>query len=71
MPAQARPTETTARTVDKMREYILGRQQLKLDAGKPAPKQTPAEAIDEMLEQEESRRIRALAPKPKTPRDRL
>lgn len=67
----ARCQHPTARTADKMREYILGRQQLKLNEGTPAKLQSPAEAIDELLEQEESRRIRALAPKPKTKRERL
>lgn len=67
----ARSTHPTARTADKMREYILGRQQLKLNEGAPVRLQSPAEAIDELLEQEESRRIRALAPKPKKTRERL
>lgn len=67
----ARSTHPTARTADKMREYILGRQQAKLNEGTPTRLQTPSEAIDELLELEESRRIRALAPKPKTKRERL
>lgn len=67
----ARQSHRTARTAEKMREYILGRQQLKINEGLPASLVTPGEAIDELLEQEESRRIRALAPKPKKNRDRL
>lgn len=67
----ARKSQRIARTADKMREYILGRQQFKLNEGMPAPVQTPGEAIDELLEQEESRRIRALAPKPRKKAHRL
>ena len=71
MPTKARQSEKTAPTAKKIREYILGRQQLKIAAGTVAAEQTPGEAIDEMLEQEESRRIRALAPNPNKPKNRL
>lgn len=71
MPKKARQSEKTARTAHKMKEYILGRQQIKIDNGLQASLQTPGEAIDEMLDQEESKRIRALAPRQATRTNRL
>ena len=71
MPTTARTgTRNRAPTSIKIREYILGDEQLQMTEKGMATRLTPIEAIERALDTEEARRVRAHAPRPKK-NDRL
>lgn len=72
MPAATRThSRTRAPTSDKIREYILGDEQLQMIEKGSAKRLTPIEVIERALDTEEARRVRAHAPRPKKNADRL
>lgn len=60
MPRTARPDR--ALTHQKIREYILGDEQLQMTEKGSAKRLTAIEVIDRALESEDARRVRAHAP---------
>lgn len=71
MPAHARTaTRKRALTSDKIREYILGDEQLQMTQKGTATRLTPIQVIERVLDSDESRRVRSHAP-PAKKNDRL
>lgn len=71
MPATTRtPSRIRAPTHEKIREYILGDEQLQLTQKGTATRLTPLDVIERALDTEEARRVRAHAPRAKK-NDRL
>ena len=69
MPTTARTaTSNRAPTSEKIREYILGDEQLQMTQKGTATRLTALEVIERALDTEESRRVRAHAPRAKTDR---
>lgn len=61
-------TRRSHRLHEKLREYILGREQEDYDRNGHAKRLTPIEAFDEMLETDRAKAARARAPRKKPAR---